>query len=128
MTELASQHNDRTFADTRPILEWKVGRRAMPVRWNCRMNLRDITADDLAKIEIIELPAAELERIDWSETGTGWWRIVAEISCSSCGAYQAIDSDPTNDRDVATTLAVKLFNEAGWRGDADAGVLCGDCT
>ena len=92
------------------------------------MNLRVITKNDLAKLEFIELPAAELERIDWSENGTGWWRIVAEISCSSCGAYQAIDSDPTNDRDVATTLAVKLFNEAGWRGDADAGVLCGDCT
>ncbi len=92
------------------------------------MNLRDMTKEDLAKLEFIELPAAELERIDWSENGMGWWRIVAEIVCISCGAYQAIDSDPTNDKNVATTLAVKLFNEAGWRGDADAGVLCGDCT
>ncbi|MCH8149939.1 MAG: hypothetical protein IH987_18495 [Planctomycetes bacterium] len=91
------------------------------------MNLRDITKDDLAKLEFIELPAAELERVDWSETGTRWWRIVAEISCSSCGAYQAVDSDPTNDRDVATALAVKLFNEAGWRASDPARVLCGDC-
>lgn len=92
------------------------------------MDLRDITADDLAKLEFIELPAAELERVDWSETGTGWWRIVAEISCSSCGASQAVDSDPTNDRDVATALAVKLFNEAGWRAADSARVLCGDCS
>ena len=92
------------------------------------MNIRDITKDDLAKLEFIELPAAELERIDWSENGTGWWRIVAEVVCNSCGAYQAIDSDPTNDRAVATTLAVKLFKEAGWRVDKDAGVLCGVCT
>ncbi|MCH9035301.1 MAG: hypothetical protein IID42_12505 [Planctomycetes bacterium] len=92
------------------------------------MNLRDIIADDLAKLEFIELPAVELERIDWSEKGTGWWRIVAEIVCSSCGAFQAIDSDPTNDKNVAATLAVKLFNEAGWRVDKDAGTLCGDCT
>ena len=98
----------------------------MPVGWNCRMNLRDMTKEDLAKLEFIELPAAELERIDWTENGTGWWRIVAEVVCSSCGAYQAIDSDPTNDRAVATTLAVKLFNEAGWRVVDDAGVLCGD--
>ncbi len=100
----------------------------MPVRWNCRMNLRDITADDLAKLEFIELPAAELERIDWSETGTAWWRIVAEISCSLCCACQAVDSDPTSDKDIATALAVKLFTEAGWRVDADAGALCGGCS
>ena len=92
------------------------------------MNLRDITADDLAKLEFIDLPPAELERVDWSEEGTGWWRIVAEIVCRSCGAYQAIDSDPTNDKNVARTLSVKLFNQAGWRVDADAGTLCENCT
>lgn len=91
------------------------------------MSLREINADDLSKLEWIDLPTEELQRVDFEGTGTGWWRIVAEIHCQSCGALQAVDSDPVNDKTVATKLTVKLFNEAGWRVDEQTGVICGDC-
>ncbi len=91
------------------------------------MGLRDITADDLTTLEWIDLPAGELQRVDFDGTGGGWWRIVAEIDCRSCGAHQGVDSDPVNDKSVATTLTVKLFSQAGWRVDEHAGVQCGEC-
>lgn len=91
------------------------------------MTLRKITAEDLATLDWIGIHSVELEKIGWTDTGTSWWRIVAEIICSSCARYQAADSDPTNDKEVATTLAVALFNDAGWRVDEPAGVLCRDC-
>ena len=93
------------------------------------MALREITAEDLTTLRWIDIPAAELKRVDWTEsnTKTGWWRIVAEMSCSSCGAYQAADSDPTNDKQVATTLALALFNNVGWRVDEANRAVCGEC-
>ena len=93
------------------------------------MALRKITAEDLTTLRWIDIPPFELERIAWTDTNTetGWWRIVAEISCSSCGAYQAADSDPTNDKQVATTLTLALFNDVGWRVDESNGTVCGDC-
>jgi hypothetical protein len=91
------------------------------------MSARSITADDLSKLEWIELTAEGLARVDWTGEGTGWWRIVAEIDCQSCGAHQAVDSDPVNDKSIATTLTIKLFNQAGWRVDERAGVICGAC-
>ena len=94
------------------------------------MALREITAEDLTTLRWIDLPALDLERIAWTETKTetGWWRIVAEISCSSCDAYQAADSDPTNDKQVATTLALALFNDVGWRVDERNRPFCGACS
>ena len=94
------------------------------------MALRKITAQDLTTLRWIDIPRLELERVAWTDTNreTGWWRIVAEISCSSCGAVQAADSDPTNDKQVATTLAVTLFNDVGWRVDERNQPVCGDCT
>ncbi len=93
------------------------------------MALRTITAEDLTTLRWIDIPPFDLERVDWTDTGTetGWWRIIAEISCGTCGAYQAADSDPTNNKEVATTLALALFNDAGWRVDTCSRVVCGDC-
>ncbi len=93
------------------------------------MALRKITAEDLTTLRWIDIPRFELERVGWTDTNmeTGWWRIVAEISCKSCGAFQAVDSDPTNDKQVATTLTLALFNDAGWRVDERNGTVCGDC-
>lgn len=93
------------------------------------MALRKITAENLTTLRWIDMPVGDLERIAWSEseTGTGWWRIVAEIACSSCGAFQAADSDPTNDKQVATTLALALFNDVGWCVDERNRPVCGDC-
>ncbi len=94
------------------------------------MALRKITAEDLTTLSWIDIPRSEMERVAFTDTNPEmeWWRIVAEISCSSCGAYQAADSDPTNDKEVATTLTLALFNNAGWRVDTRSRVVCGDCT
>ena len=93
------------------------------------MTLRKITSEDLTTLRWIDMPVQDLERIAWAEsdTVTRWWRIVAEIACSSCDAYQAADSDPTNDKQVATTLALALFNGVGWRVDKQHRPVCGDC-
>ena len=93
------------------------------------MTLRKITAGDLTTLRWIDIPPSELERVGWKDTTTqtGWWRIVADISCSSCGAYQAADSDPTNDKQVATTLTLELFNNVGWRVDERNRSVCGEC-
>lgn len=93
------------------------------------MALRKITVEDLTTLRWIDIPRFELERVDWkgTRTETAWWRIVADIVCSSCGAYQAVDSDPTNDKQVATTLALGLFHDVGWRADERDGAVCGDC-
>ena len=90
---------------------------------------RNITARDLTTLRWIDVVLSELERVGWTDTPrkTAWWRIVAEMSCCRCGAYQAADSDPTNDKQVATTLAVGLFNKVGWRVDELKRVVCRDC-
>ena len=93
------------------------------------MTLRKIAAEDLTTLRWIDIPPSELERVGWKDTTTqtGWWRIVADSTCSSCGAYQAADSDPTNDKQVATTLTVELFNNVGWRVDERNRAVCGEC-
>ena len=96
---------------------------------NSAMTLRKITAEDLTTLRWIDIPLSQLDRIAWTVTSTetGWWRIVAEISCRSCSAYQAADSDPTNDKQVATSLALALFHDVGWRVDDRNRAVCGDC-
>ena len=93
------------------------------------MTLRNIAADDLTTLRWIDIPLSQLHKVAWTDTNTetGWWRIVADVTCSSCGAFQAADSDPTNDKQVATTLTFGLFNDVGWRVDERNNVLCGDC-
>ena len=92
------------------------------------MGLTKIMAKDLTTLSWIDIPAAELERVGWAAPRAGWWRIVAEMVCSSCGACQAADSDPTNDKEAATTLALRLFNDAGWRVAEQTGAaVCADC-
>ena len=93
------------------------------------MTLRRITTDDLTTLRWIDIPPNSLERVGWENSNreSSWWRIVAEISCSSCSAFQAVDSDPTNDKQVATTLTLGLFNEVGWRADERNRPVCGDC-
>ncbi len=93
------------------------------------MAARKVAAEDLTTLRWIDIPPFEMERVGWTDTNTetGWWRIVAEISCCYCGAYQAADSDPTNDKQVATTLTLRLFNNVGWRVDELDRVVCADC-
>ena len=93
------------------------------------MKLRKILAEHLTTLRWIDIPTSELQRVAWTDTKreTGWWRIVAEISCSSCGSFQGADSDPTNDKQVATTLALGLFHEAGWRVGENDRPVCGSC-
>ena len=93
------------------------------------MALRIITVEDLTTLRWIDIPRFELERVDWKAAGaeTAWWRIVADIVCGACGAYQAVDSDPTNDKQVATNLALGLLNDVGWRVDDRNRCVCGDC-
>lgn len=79
------------------------------------MTLRTITADDL-------------DTLDWVAAEEGRWRIVADLTCDRCGAYQAADSDPVRDKPRATELAMRLFNSAGWKvDDAMGATLCPDC-
>jgi hypothetical protein len=95
------------------------------------MTLRKLTAEDLTTLRRIDIPPSELKRVDWTgretQGETGWWRIVADVTCSDCGAYQAADSDPVNDKQVATTLTLGLFHKVGWRVDERDRVVCGDC-
>ncbi len=93
------------------------------------MELRNVTAEDLSTLGWIDIPSSELTKMVWAGTDekAGWWRIEADLSCSGCGAYQAVDSDPTNDKQAATRLAVGLFHDAGWRVDEAGRALCGGC-
>ncbi len=93
------------------------------------MSRLKITADHLTKLDWIKIPPLELDRVDWTDstTETDWWRIIAEISCSSCGAFQAADSDPTNDKPLTITLTLGLFNKVGWHVDEHGRTLCSDC-
>lgn len=69
----------------------------------------------------------DLQNLSWDEIGTGWWRIVADLTCAKCGAYQAVDSDPTNDKAEALTLCARLYDSVGWRVDDHDRVLCPEC-
>ncbi len=91
------------------------------------MAIREIIADDLTTLRWIALSPSELASVGWTEAESGWWRIVAELSCHACGAFQAADSDPVNDKSVATTLAVRLFNGVGWRVDEHSRAVCDGC-
>ena len=74
-----------------------------------------------------ELTAADLSTLEWNDAGEGWHRIVADVTCARCGAYQAADSDPVTDQASATTLCVRLFNQVGWRLGRVGELLCPDC-
>jgi len=78
------------------------------------MDLREIVADDFHQFE-------------WDDLGYGAWRIVADLTCRACGAYQAADSDPTPDKGNATRLCVRLFNSIGWRANERQQIVCPDC-
>jgi len=78
------------------------------------MSLRPLTVNDLTTL-------------DWNAVEYGHWRIVADVTCTSCGAYQAADSDPLRDKEIATTLCVRLFNSTGWRAADYGQVLCPNC-
>ncbi len=74
-----------------------------------------------------ELTAHDLSTLDWAELGGGMVRIVADLTCAGCGAYQAADSDPTTEKALAAALAVRLFHDAGWRLDARGRPICPEC-
>ncbi|MDO8631128.1 MAG: hypothetical protein Q7R41_11610 [Phycisphaerales bacterium] len=70
---------------------------------------------------------ADFQNLAWDDVDAGWWRIVADMTCAACGAYQAADSDPTNDKARSGELCLRLFHAAGWRVDDADGVLCPAC-
>lgn len=69
----------------------------------------------------------DLQNLGWDQVGEGWWRIMAELTCAACGAYQAADSDPTNDKAAAMSLCARLFDSTGWRVDSEDRLVCPDC-
>jgi len=73
-----------------------------------------------------DLTAADLGKIDWNEVAPGLFRIVADLTCARCGAYQAADCDPTTRKDAAVRMTMQLLNAVGWR-VADAETVCPDC-
>jgi hypothetical protein len=78
------------------------------------MLLRRISSDDL-------------QNLNWDQVGHGWWRIMADLTCAKCGAYQAADSDPTNDKAEALGLCARLYESVGWKVDDNGQVICSDC-
>jgi hypothetical protein len=76
--------------------------------------LRNISSDDL-------------QNLGWDLVTSGWWRIAADLTCAKCGAYQALDSDPTNDKAEALALSAQLYESAGWKVNAEDQVICSDC-
>lgn len=74
-----------------------------------------------------ELRVGDLSHLDYACAEEGGWRVVAELTCTGCGAFQAADSDPAPEKARLAELAVRLFNSAGWRIGATRGVLCPDC-
>jgi len=73
-----------------------------------------------------ELTASELGEINWNEVAPGLFRIVADVTCARCGAYQAADCDPTSRKDAAVRMTVQLLNSVGWRVEASQ-TICPDC-
>lgn len=78
------------------------------------MGLRNITQEHFSTLS-------------WEAYAAGWFRIVADVTCSRCGAYQAADSDPVQDKEESVQLCVRLLNQVGWRVDEREGVLCPSC-
>lgn len=78
-------------------------------------------------VNVRELTLADLGALSWRDAGPGWFVIVADLTCSRCGAYQAADSDPVTDKNTAASLCLRLFNKAGWRVDGDDLPLCPEC-
>lgn len=73
-----------------------------------------------------ELSASDLGEIGWNEVGPGLYRIVADVTCAHCGAYQAADCDPTSRKDPAIRMTVQLLNSVGWR-VVGSKTICPDC-
>lgn len=74
-----------------------------------------------------ELTSHDLSTLDWTDLGDGLVRIVADLTCAGCGAYQAADSDPTTEKALAAALAVRLFHDTGWRSDTLGRPFCPEC-
>ena len=81
----------------------------------------------MAAMALRDIRASDLQNLDWRTDGDEGWRIEADLTCTSCGAYQAADSDPTTKRETAAALTVRLFNSVGWRADEQGWLLCPDC-
>ncbi len=73
-----------------------------------------------------ELTASDLGDISWNEVAPGLFRIVADLTCARCGAYQAADCDPTSRKDPAIRMTIQLLNAVGWRVNAGQ-ILCPEC-
>jgi hypothetical protein len=82
----------------------------------------------MASMELRPIVQESLMTLAWGEDyAPGWFRIVADITCSRCGAYQAVDSDPVQDKEESVRLSLRLLNHVGWRVDDRDQVLCPDC-
>jgi hypothetical protein len=69
----------------------------------------------------------ELRNLTWSAADEGGWRIGADLTCDRCGAYQAVDSDPTTQKERAVELATRLLGSVGWRVNEAGEVACPNC-
>jgi hypothetical protein len=69
----------------------------------------------------------DIQNLSWDAVAPGWWRIIADVTCGKCGAFQAADSDPTNDKAEAMALCARVFNSVGWKVDDNDRVVCSDC-
>jgi hypothetical protein len=78
-------------------------------------------------VSLREITREHFTTLSWEDYLPGWFRIVADLTCTRCGAYQAADSDPVQDKDESVRLCVRLFNHVGWRSDEHGQVLCPQC-
>jgi len=69
----------------------------------------------------------DIQNLNWDTVGHGWWRIAADLTCDRCGAFQAADSDPTNNKAEAMALCARLFDSVGWKVDDQDRVICSNC-
>lgn len=74
-----------------------------------------------------KISSDDLQNLGWDQVGNGWWRIMADLTCANCGAYQALDSDPVNDRAEALTLSARLYDAVGWKIDDENRIICENC-
>jgi len=70
---------------------------------------------------------SNLSNLAWEAYAPGWFRIVADITCARCGNYQALDSDPVEDKEECIRLSLRLLHQVGWRVDGGRAVLCPQC-
>lgn len=85
-------------------------------------------AREYAAVGTQKITREHFTTLGWEDYLPGWFRIVADVTCGRCGAYQAADSDPVQDKEESINLCVRLFNHVGWRVSETGEVLCPECS